>query len=323
MTVKGTDYQAQKEERGAEILLESSFGPVIMKYFHDDDVIEIMVNPDGKLWIDRLGKGREYTGIKIPASQVDTIIRIVASMKDTVCNAENPLLEAELPQYNARFQGMIPPAAPGPTFSIRKHSSKVYTLDDYVCQGIMSENDAQEIKKAIVEKKSIVVGGNTSSGKTTLVNGILHEIAKLNERVITIEDTGELQCNAEDFVSLRTVKGAVDMRDLLKASLRSRPDRIIVGEVRGGQEAFMLIQTLYTGHSGVVTVHANGAKNCLFRLEQLVQEVIPTVPREWIAEAIDMVIYIELENGVSRKVKEIAFVKGYDGSNGYKIRNVK
>ena len=323
MVVKDTDYQAQKAEKDANILLELSFGPEIMKHFYDDEVIEIMANPGGEIRIDRLGKGRENTGIKLSASQVEIIIRLVASEKDTVCNAESPLLEAELPQYNARFQGILPPSAPGPTFSIRKHASKVYTLDNYVRQGIMSKDDAQEIKKAIVERKSIVVGGNTSSGKTTLVNGILHEIAKLNERVIIIEDTGELQCDAEDFVPLRTVKGAVDMRDLLKASLRLRPDRIIVGEVRGGHEVFMVIQTLFTGHSGVVTVHANGAKNCLFRLEQLVQEVVPTVPREWIAEAIDMVIYMELENGVSRKVKEIAFVEGYDGTNGYKIRNFK
>ena len=189
---------------------------------------------------------------------------------------------------------------------------------DYVADGIMSAEAARLLSLAVVDRRNILIAGGTSSGKTTLANALLAEMAHLDERVILIEDTRELQSPARDTVALRTRTGAVTMGDLVRSTLRLRPDRIIVGEVRGG-EALDMLKAWNTGHSGgIATVHANSASSALYRIEQLIQEAVVTVPRRLVAEAIDMIVFIA-GRGTARRIETIARVAGLDPDGGYAV----
>ena len=303
-------------------MLRTAMGPTIAAALADAEVIEIMINPDGRLWLDRLGRGRWDTGFRFEPAQVERIIRLVASHARTEAHAMSPIVSAELPPHGQgageRFEGVLPPVATAPCFSIRKPAAKIHTLLDYVKDGIMSAEMARRLAMAVVERQNILVVGGTSSGKTTLANALLGELAARDERVILIEDTRELQCPARDTVALRTRPRAVAMADLVRSTLRLRPDRIVVGEVRGG-EALDMLKAWNTGHpGGIATVHANGALAALYRLEQLVQEAIPVVPRRLIAEAIDLIVFIA-GRGTSRRIETIARVAGLDGEGGYAV----
>src|SRR5207253_855752 len=218
-----------------------------------------------------------------------------------------------------RFEGILPPVATGPCFSIRKPASRIYGLLDYVRDGMISAEDARTLAMAAVERRNILVAGGTSSGKTTLANALLAEIAAFDERVILIEDTRELQCAAPDTVALRTRPGMVSMADLVRSTLRLRPDRIVVGEVRGA-EALDMLKAWNTGHpGGIATVHANSAAAALYRLEQLIQEAVVTVPRRLIADAIDVVVFIA-GRGSGRRIDSILSVAGLDAAGDYALR---
>ena len=303
-------------------MLRTAMGPTIAAALADPAVIEIMINPDGALRLDRLGEGRTDTGTRYDPAQVERIIRLVASHARTEVHAASPIVSAELPPHGdgagERFEGVLPPVSLAPCFSIRKPAAKIYTLFDYVMDGIMPADTARLLSLAVVDRKNILVAGGTSSGKTTLANALLAEMAHLDERVILIEDTRELQCAASDVVALRTRPGIVGMADLVRSTLRLRPDRIIVGEVRGA-EALDMLKAWNTGHpGGIATVHANSAVSALYRLEQLVQETVVTVPRRLIAEAIDMIVFIA-GRGLARRVETIARVAGVDPDGGYAV----
>ena len=304
--------QIKTKEKNTRIydMLLSALGDDIQSYLNDDDVIEIMLNPDVKLWIDRLSQSRQFTGKSIEKEDAERIIRIVSSQVDAICNASHPLVSAELPNSGARFQGMLPPIVDNPAFTIRKKAVRIFSLSDYVIQNVMPKKVISLIQKAVHDRKNILIVGGTGSGKTTLANAILMEMAKYDHRMVIIEDTLELQCSAKDHVSLKTTD-QITMENLLKATMRLRPDRIIVGEVRGG-EALTLLKAWNTGHpGGLATVHANSAIQGLTRIEQLIQEVIIGVPRQLIADAIHMIIFIQ-RDGVERKIKEVVRVEGYD-----------
>jgi len=212
----------------------------------------------------------------------------------------------------------LPPVTRGPCFAIRKPAAKIYTLADYVRDRIMVPIQADALKRAVRARRNILVAGGTSSGKTTLANALLAEIAESDDRVILIEDTRELQCAAKDCVALRTKPGVVSMADLVRSTLRLRPDRIIVGEVRG-LEALDMLKAWNTGHpGGIATVHANSAPSALYRIEQLVQEGVAIIPRRLIAEAIDLVVFIA-GRGSDRRVETIAEVTGLDGNGDYRV----
>jgi type IV secretion system protein TrbB len=216
---------------------------------------------------------------------------------------------------------VLPPVSTGPCFSIRKPASRIYTLADYVADGIMGAEAARLLSLAVVDRRNILVAGGTSSGKTTLANALLAELAPRDERVLIIEDTRELQCAAPDTVALRTRPGVVAMSDLVRSTLRLRPDRIIVGEVRGG-EALDMLKAWNTGHpGGIATVHANSAASALYRLEQLIQEAVVTVPRRLIAEAIDLIVFIS-GRGTARRIDTIAAVEGLAASGDYALRTL-
>ncbi|MDB5706203.1 MAG: type secretion system protein TrbB [Sphingomonas bacterium] len=302
-------------------MLRTAMGPAIGAALADPLVIEIMVNPDGVLRVDRLGEGRIDTGERLEPAQIERVVRLVASHARTEVHGDAPIVSAELPPHaegraGERFEGVLPPVAIGPCFSIRKPAERLYSLADYVSDGIMSEAAADRLRAAVTQRFNILVAGGTSSGKTTLANALLAEMAWIDERVILIEDTRELQSPAVDTVALRTRAGIVTMADLVRSTLRLRPDRIIVGEVRGG-EALDMLKAWNTGHpGGIATVHANSAKSALYRIEQLVQEAVVTVPRRLIAEAIDLIVFIS-GRGLQRRVASIARVAGVDPDGGY------
>ena len=310
------------ESRGRRrAMLRTAMGPEVAAALADPAVIEVMVNPDGALRLDRLGEGRSDTGARLGAAEVERIIRLVASHVRLEVHAKNPVVSAELPETGERFEGILPPVSMAPCFSIRKPAVKIYTLADYVADRILSQLQAETLKRAVREQRNLLIAGGTSSGKTTLANALLAEIALLDERVILIEDTRELQCAAPDCVALRTKAGVVTLADLVRSTLRLRPDRIIVGEVRGA-EALDMLKAWNTGHpGGVTTVHANSARAALYRLEQLVQETVVTVPRRLIAEAIDLVVFIR-GRGMARRVETIAEVAGLDADGDYAVTEV-
>ena len=304
-------------------MLRTAMGPAIAAALADPLVIEVMVNPDGALRLDRLDMGRCETDARLEPDQVERIIRLVASHVRTEVHDGSPIVSAELPPHGSgageRFEGLLPPVATGPCFAIRKPAARHYTLADYVNDGIMSADEARLLSLAVVERRNILVAGGTSSGKTTLANALLGELAARDERVILIEDTRELQCPAPDTVALRTRPGAVAMSDLVRSTLRLRPDRIIVGEVRGA-EALDMLKAWNTGHpGGIATVHANGALAALYRLEQLVQEAVPIVPKRLVAEAIDLIVFIE-GRGLARRIGCLAAVEGLDSAGDYAVR---
>ena len=306
-------------------MLITALGADIASALRDSQVVEIMVNPDGALRIDRLGEGRVDTDVRIDADQVERIIRLVAAHARGEVHADRPIVSAELPPHGdgagERFEGLLPPVAFAPCFSIRKPASRIHRLLDYVADGIMSAEAARLLSRAVVDRRNILVVGGTSSGKTTLANALLAEMAHLDERVILIEDTRELQCAAPDVVALRTRAGSVTMADLVRSTLRLRPDRIIVGEVRG-PEALDMLKAWNTGHpGGIATVHANSAVSALYRIEQLVQEAVVTVPRRLIAEAIDMIVFIA-GRGLARRIETIARVAGLDPDGAYALIDI-
>jgi type IV secretion system protein TrbB len=290
-------------------MLRTALGPHVGELLADESVIELMLNQDGKLWADRLGKGREFTGHTVSPADAERIIKLVASSTNAECNEASPILSAEFPGCGSRFQGMLAPVVTAPVFSIRKKALMIFSLDDYVTQQILSRQQKELVEEAVQTRKNILIVGGTGTGKTTFANAVLNEIAKSGDRIVIIEDTLELQCSAPDTVFLRTRDALVTMNDLLKATLRLRPDRIVVGEVRGG-EALTLLKAWNTGHpGGLSTVHANSAKGGLTRLEQLVQEAVITVPRGLIAEAVNLVVHIDRFGG-GRKIREIIHVEG-------------
>jgi P-type conjugative transfer ATPase TrbB len=302
-------------------MLRTAMGPEIAAALNDPEVVEVLLNPDGSLWVDRLGTGREATGAALAPAVAERIIRLVAAHVRTEVHSGAPILSAELPETGERFLGVLPPVVRAPSFAIRKRALRIMTLANYVADGVMTEDQAEFLRRAVRERLNIVVAGGTSTGKTTLANALLDEMAETGDRVLIFEDTVELQCRSDDQVSLRTEPGVVTMTDLLRATLRLRPDRIIVGEVRG-PEALDLLKAWGTGHpGGIATVHAGSAHGALTRLEQLVQEVSVTVPRALIAEAVNVIVFIA-GRGRARRVREIARIVGHD-SHGYRFARLR
>ena len=300
-------------------MLRTAFGTRIAAALADPTVLEVMVNPDGRLWIDRAALGRSDTGEIIGASEAERIIRLVAAHVRREVTSEDPIVSAELPDSGERFEGILPPVSTAPCFSIRKPAELLFTLPDYVTAGIMTTIQAEALGRAIREHSNILVVGGTSSGKTTLVNALLAEVAALNERVIILEDTRELRCAAKDVVTLRTKPGVATLADLVRSTLRLRPDRIIVGEVRGA-EALDMLKAWNTGHpGGITTLHANSALLALYRLEQLIQEAVVTVPRDLIATTIEVIAFLD-GRGNQRKVTGVFELDSLDDDGDYALK---
>jgi len=304
--------RAEESFRRITEKLTRELGAEICALLRDPTVIEIMLNPDHTLWVEHLGHPMRQFGHMSP-SQSESLMSTVASTLNTKITAENPILECELPLDGSRFEALIPPIVSGPTFTIRKKAITVFTLQNYVEQKIMSEGQAAVIGAAVQHRQNILVVGGTGSGKTTLTNAIIRHMVDVSpqDRLAIIEDTGELQCTAKNAVTMRSVE-YVDMTRLLKATMRLRPDRIIVGEVRDGA-ALALLKAWNTGHpGGVATVHANSAPAGLIRMEQLVAEATQAPMKTLIAEAVNIIVMIEKAGG-GRRVREVVQVVDHDG----------
>lgn len=305
--------EAISHERLIETM-RRTFGDEFNALFDDEKVVEIMLNPDCQILVEKHGAGITRFGNLAP-SDSRNIMNLVASWLGVITDADNPVVEGALPLEfgRARFEGLLPPLVDNPSFAIRLRARSVFTLDDYVSKNIMSQNQANTIKNSVKNRKNILVSGGTGSGKTTLLNAVLHEISEqssLDSRVIIIEDTNELQCKAENSVQMLTSKN-VNMTLLLKATMRLRPDRIVVGEVRDGA-ALALLKAWNTGHpGGCATVHANNPQAALVRLDNLCQEAGVPSQKILIDEAVDLVLQIERapETAAGRRISEIFDVK--------------
>jgi len=303
--------------RGAR-MLRTALGPAIARFLEDASVVEVMLNPDGRIWIDRLAGGLSDTGERLSPADGERIVRLVAHHVGAEVHGGAPRVSAELPETGERFEGLLPPVVAAPAFAIRKPAVAVFTLDDYVAAGIMSAAQAEALRQGVDKRANILVAGGTSTGKTTLTNALLAEVAKTSDRVVIIEDTRELQCAAPNLVAMRTKDGVASLSDLVRSSLRLRPDRIPVGEVRGS-EALELLKAWGTGHpGGIGTIHAGSAIGALRRMEQLIQEAVVTVPRALIADTIDLIAVLA-GRGSARRLVELARVEGLGVDGDYRV----
>lgn len=299
-------------------MLRTALGPQIERWLNDASVVEVMLNPDGRIWLDRLSEGLSDTGATMSPADGERIVRLVAHHVGAEVHADQPRVSAELPETGERFEGLLPPVVAAPTFAIRKPAVAVFGLDDYVAAGIMSAEQAAALRGAVAARRNILIAGGTSTGKTTLANALLAEVAKTSDRVVLIEDTRELQCAAPNLVALRTKDGVASLAELVRSSLRLRPDRIPIGEVRGA-EALDLLKAWGTGHpGGIGTIHAGTALGALRRLEQLVQEAVAVVPRALIAETLDLIAVLS-GRGDERRLTELALVHGLSIEGDYRL----
>ncbi len=291
-------------------------GEIICSYMANPEVVEIMVNADGKIWVECFGKNMEAVG-EMDNMRVLSLISTVASFTGACITKKDPILECELPFDGSRFEAVIPPIVSAPIFTIRKKPLKIYTLEDYLSDGSLRFDCKEKIEGAILDRLNILIAGGTGSGKTTFANAIIDKIRELNpnHRLVIIEDTFELQSRCKNSVFMKTSESK-DSTSLLKTTMRLRPDRIIIGELRG-VEALTALKAWNTGHpGGVATVHANSAEQALHRLEQLIMEAINHPMHKLISEAVDMIVFIKKTKS-GRSVEQILKVKGYRGEYIY------
>lgn len=312
--------ETESTERRLSAMLRTAFCPVVRAALEAERTIEVMVNPDGSVWIEEAGHGLVDTGKMITAGDRERVIRLIASSLGAGTSSTAPIVSAELPGTGERFEGVLPPVAAAPCYSIRKLARTPFTLADYVRQGALSPALADKLKALVAERANIVIAGGTSSGKTSFANALLAEGGFCGERIIILEDTRELTCPAANLVALRTQESRVTLRDLVRSTLRLRPDRIIVGEVRGA-EALDLLKAWNTGHpGGLTTLHANSALGALNRLEQLVSEATARAPFELIAEAVNVIVFMSRAGG-QRRVEDAVRVLEFTGE-GYRTEPV-
>ena len=298
--------------------LRHALGQTVLTALIEPAVVEILANPDGRLVLDRSGEGRLDTGSTLSAEARERVIRLIADYVGESVTREDPRLSGVLPGTGERFQGLLPPVTSGPAFSIRKRPAVIWTLEDYVAGGTMTERQAALLRDAATERLNILISGGTGSGKTTLANAVLAEPAFARDRVFLVEDTPELQCSAWDLVSVLTRRQpvAIGVVDLVRDALRMRPDRIVVGEMRDGAAALETLKSWNTGHpGGLSTIHANSADDVLRRVEDLIAEVSTRTPRRAIAQAVDRIVHIR-RTATGRRVEAVLGV-GPSDDDGY------
>ncbi|MFQ6242495.1 P-type conjugative transfer ATPase TrbB [Sinorhizobium meliloti] len=299
--------------------LQEALGDHLCVALDDATVVEIMLNPDGKLFIERLGHGVAPAG-EMSSAAAEMVIGTVAHALQSEVDTEQPIISGELPIGGHRFEGLLPPVVAKPAFTIRRRASRLIPLNEYVRSGVMTEYQASTIRSAISSRLNIIISGGTGSGKTTLANAVIGEIVKSapEDRLVILEDTAEIQCGAQNAVLLHT-SDTVDMARLLKSTMRLRPDRIVVGEVRDGA-ALTLLKAWNTGHpGGVATIHSNTAMSALRRLEQLTAEASQQPMHEVIGEAVDLIVSIE-RTPRGRRIRDVIQVERFAGGQ-YEIES--
>jgi P-type conjugative transfer ATPase TrbB len=289
--------------------LTKDLGDLIAIALSDRLCEDVILNDDGQLWMKRLSEPWLHLG-ELSEDDAESVVRAIAHLHHREIPRDAPILEAVIPENGSRFEGVLPPICSRATFCIRKRAIRVYTLSDYVHSGILECDQAEELRLAISQRKTIIVSGSTGSGKTTLVNALLHAIeqAASQDRVILIEEVSELQCCVPNTTSMLTTEGA-DLRKLVRVAMRLRPDRIIIGEVRG-PEALDMLKAFLTGHPGLSTVHGDNCDRALARMATLVNEGSDKVDAlALIRDAVDVVVHINGPTETSgRKVTEIRWL---------------
>ena len=279
----------------------------------DPNTVEVMINPDGRIFVETTTSGMQDSGLTQTPEKTEAIIRLAAALVGAPCGREHPRIAATLPFSGARIQAFLPPAATGPCITIRLHAERIYRLRDYVTDGSLSQPHADLLLAAIANRDNLIISGSTGSGKTTLVNALLAEISQSHDRVVTIEDRPELRCTARNAVALYAHPEIATIHDLVVDVMRTRPDRIVVGEVRDGA-CLELLKAWLTHRGGLCTVHAASLTQVTVRLEMLVQEAVQTIPRRLIAETVDLIVHIE-RYGAGRRVTGMAELAGLDGDH--------
>lgn len=292
-------------EKFSKDMLINRLGSDLCALLNDTSVLEIMLNCDGSLFVEKNGFISKIGFIS--SVKAHSVIRTMATIFDTEISYKNSIVSGHMPFFNARFEGVLPPLVKAPSFTIRKHHKDLLTIDTLILKNMLTYNEASFLRKSIKERRSIIVAGATSSGKTTLVNALINEIQSIcpNDRIISIEDTPELLITQANHINLFTTDTS-DMSLLLKESLRMRPDRIVVGEVRGA-EALDLIDAMSTGHKGgLCTVHAGSIDQTLMRLVLLISrhKNAPRFIEPFLVSALDLIV--QLENKPTRHIASIA-----------------
>jgi pilus assembly protein CpaF len=287
----------------------------------DESISEIMGNPDASWWYERDGIIHQEATVSFDAGRLRTGLEVIANHLGKKLDEDNPLLHAQLPD-GSRLAAVIPPVVrPAPAVTIRKFTSRHYTVDDLIARGTLTRPLAEFLEEQIRSGKTLLISGGTGSGKTTLLRILANAIPD-HERIVVIEDTSELGIQKPNILATEcqtdTFKTRITFDDLLKSALRWRPDRIILGEVRG-TEARTLLDSFNTGHSGsLATIHANSAAKALRRFANLVlrsnaQATFSDIEAE-IGEAVDFVVHVDREPG-RRVIREVLQLNGYDRSN--------
>jgi pilus assembly protein CpaF len=284
----------------------------------DPAITEVMVNGSGRVFVERDGRLEPVIGVTVREHNLRVAVRNLARALGDDISEEQPLLDSRLPD-GSRVAAALPPVSlGGTTLTIRKFQGRLFTADELLRVGTLTELQLQTIHQAIDARDNILISGGTGTGKTTLLNALVAFLPS-EDRLVLIEDTAELQLDAPNLVRFEARRAQPDMpavtiRDLLRATLRHRPDRILVGEVRGG-EAFDLLQALNTGHSGTLsTIHANAAEQALRRFTSCVLQSGVDLPypaiRHAMAECLQLLVHLERRRG-RRVVTELVRVRGY------------
>jgi type IV secretion system protein VirB11 len=302
-------------------MLRTALGPVISAWLDQPRVVDVLLNPDGSLWVERLGEPRVATGDRLEAADAERIIRLVADHVGAEAHAGSPIVSAELPEGGERFEGILPPVAVAPMFAIRRQAAPELTLADYVTAGVLAEAAARFLADAMRERRNVVIAGDAKTGKTTLARTLLRIAAETGDRLILLEDRREILLPHGNVVPLLARDGVASLSDLVRSALRLSPDRIPVGEVRG-REAIDLLDAWSTGHAGgVATIHAKTPVGALYRFEQLCLRTVANPPRELIAETVDVIALATLRQG-RRRIDQIVEVLGLDERGGYRLAPV-
>lgn len=292
--------------------LRTAVGPIV-RFLDDDSVVEIMLNADGRVWVEKAGAGMSSAGTM---SREDALrmLRLVATEMNVELSDRNPSLGGKLPLWGARVQASIPPVVEAPVFALRKPARVVFTLDDYRSRGILTGRQVELLRSAVGDRQNVLIGGGTGSGKTTLANALLAEIAGSGDRLYLVEDNPELQCQAPNKVQVLVQPPVYTWQRAIVDAMRFRPDRIVVGEVRDGS-ALEMLKAWNTGHpGGIATCHANDTAGMLDRLCQLVEEIVPVAPRILIAQAVHVCVHIRRDprHAAGRSLSGIDLVEGVD-----------
>jgi len=300
--------------------LRTAVGP-IARYLGDDTIVEIMLNADGRIWIERAGVGMLATDATMSPEDALRMLRVVATEMNTELSDRNPSLAGKLPIWGARVQASIPPVVEAPVFALRKPARVVFTLEDYRTRGILSEEQVALLTEAAADRQNILIGGGTGSGKTTLANALLAQIAESGDRLYIVEDNPELQCAAPNRVQVLVQPPVYTWQRAIVDAMRFRPDRIVVGEVRDGS-ALEMLKAWNTGHpGGIATVHANDTRAMLDRVCQLLEEAIPVAPRLLVAQTINICVHIrrDARHPAGRSVSGIDRVLGLDPQGAWQL----